>query len=71
MADTPAQPDDPVAVLRRWQQSGGIWEVLAGTGNQVTVRLCRCDGGEEVDRISSDDPALPAFLAGRSSSSES
>jgi hypothetical protein len=34
----------------------------------VTVSLCRCDGGEEVGRLSSDDPELIAFLGDRLSS---
>jgi hypothetical protein len=36
----------------------------------VTVALYRCDGGEEIDRISSVDPHLLRFLAGRTSSEE-
>lgn len=51
-------PDDPVAVLHRWADAG------------VTVGLYRCDGGEEVDRISSTDPRLLHYLAGRTSSEE-
>jgi hypothetical protein len=30
----------------------------------VTVALLRCDGGEEVDRFTSDDPRLIAFVGG-------
>jgi hypothetical protein len=30
----------------------------------VTIALMRCDGGEEVDRFTSEDPRLLAFVAG-------
>ncbi|PZF81148.1 hypothetical protein [Jiangella anatolica] len=57
--------DDPVGVLTRWEDAGGEWRVVARTAGAVTVALCRCDGGEEVDRFTSADPALLEFLAGR------
>lgn len=60
--------EDPVAVLRRWQDAGAHWAVLGRHGETVSVGLYRCDGGEEVDRITSADPRLLAFLAGRQSS---
>ena len=59
--------DDPVAVLLRWEESGALWSVLSRRGAEVTVGLFRCDGGEEVDRITSSDPALLAFVDARSS----
>ena len=63
--------DDPVAVLQRWADAGAIWRVLGHYhGGGVTVALYQCDGGEEVDRISSADPRLLQFLAGRTSSEE-
>jgi len=62
--------DGPVAALRRWEDLGGTWRVLAERGGGVTVALCRCDGGEEVERISSADPALLAHLGGRRSSED-
>jgi hypothetical protein len=34
------------------------------------VAMCSCDGGEEVERLVSSDPALLAFLAGRTSSED-
>jgi hypothetical protein len=34
------------------------------------VALLRCDGGEEVDRFTSDDPRLLDFLGGRLSSAD-
>jgi hypothetical protein len=59
-----------VAALRRWEESGAVWRVLARTDAAVTVSLCRCDGGEEVERLTSGDPALLEFLAGRSASDQ-
>ena len=61
---------DAVAVLRRWEDAGGLWRVLARQGSGVTVGLFRCDGGEEIDRLVADDPRLSDFLAGRSTRDE-
>jgi hypothetical protein len=61
---------DAVASLRRWEDLGATWRVLARRPGAVTVSLCRCDGGEEADRLTSDDPALLAYLAGRDSSED-
>ena len=61
---------DRVAELQRWQDSGAVWEVIARTGSGVTVGLLRCDGGEEVDRFTSDDPRLLAFIGDRRSNAE-
>jgi hypothetical protein len=59
----PANSDSPpVAALRRWEDMGGIWRVVSRTSDDVTVVLLRCDGGEEVDRLVSDDPRLLTFL---------
>jgi hypothetical protein len=56
---------DPVGLLQRWEEFGGVWRVVARDGNLTTVALCRCDAGEEVDRLTSDDPKLLDFLATR------
>ena len=54
--------DDPVGQLRRWQDFGAVWEVVHRDQRSATVALRRCDGGEEVGRLTSEDPALLAFL---------
>ena len=61
---------DPIEVLRRWQNSGAVWQVVERSATQATVALCRCDGGEEVGRLVSGDPALLALLAERTSSED-
>lgn len=55
-------------VLRRWEDSGARWAVIGRRAGSVTVALYRCDGGEEVDRLTSTDPRLMEFLTGRDSS---
>lgn len=57
-------PDD-LARLRRWEDAGGTWQVLARRTDEVIVSLCRCDGGEEADRFGSADPRVLAYLADR------
>ncbi|MEX0429742.1 hypothetical protein AB3X52_19165 [Nocardioides sp. DS6] len=56
------------AVVRRWEESGGVWRVVGRRRGELTVSLCQCTGGEEVDRIVSADPALLAFVGDRASS---
>jgi hypothetical protein len=56
---------DRVAELQRWEDSGAAWEVVSQTATSVTIGLLRCDGGEEVERFTSDDPRLLAFIADR------
>ena len=59
---------EPVELLRRWEAFGAAWRVVARTSGGVTVALCRCDGGEEVMRVTSASPDLNTWLAGRVSS---
>jgi hypothetical protein len=61
---------DRVAELQRWQDSGAIWEVISRKAGGVTVALLRCDGGEEVDRFTSEDPQLLSFIGDRMTSEE-
>jgi len=66
---TPPRSGDPALErLRRWEDAGGTWQVVRRSTDAVTVSLCRCDGGEEADRFTSDDAELIAHLAGRESS---
>lgn len=66
----PGEDSDPVSALQRWHASGALWRVTARKSSEITVALFRCDGGEEVDRLTSGDPRWLAFLNGRSSSED-
>jgi hypothetical protein len=59
---------DAVGRLQRWEAFGAHWQVVDDDGTRITVALCRCDGGEEVERLTSTNMALREFLAGRTSS---
>ena len=63
--DAMSEKQNPVETLTRWEDHGAVWRVVARTPSRVTVALCRCDGGEEVDRLVSDDPDLLAFVGAR------
>ena len=73
-SDNGAMPDPnqstEVAALQRWQDSGGVWRVLGRRGAHLIIGLFECTGGDEVDRIASADPALRAFVGGRSGSED-
>lgn len=62
-----AMSDDPVAVLQRWEDAGAVWRVLHRGADGVTVGLFTCDGGEEVDRLTSSAAAVSEFIGGRGS----
>ena len=65
-----ADGDDLVASLRRWRDAGGVWRVVARTPDEVTVALLRCDGGEEVERITSGATSWLAYVADRETSED-
>jgi hypothetical protein len=57
--------NDRVEELQRWEDSGAVWSVVSRRNGRLTVALLRCDGGEEVDRFTSDDPRLLDFIGER------
>ena len=61
----------PIEVLERWQSFGATWRVVARTQRSVTISLCRCDGGEEVQRLTSTNPELLGWLADKTGSDQS
>lgn len=61
----PAAASADLTRLRRWEDAGGTWHVLARRPDGVVLSLCRCDGGEEADRFATADPTVLAYLAGR------
>jgi hypothetical protein len=62
--------DDPVGQLRRWEDSGAVWRVIARTGSEVVVALLTCTAGEEVGRLRSSDPDLMRFVGSRITSEQ-
>jgi len=58
---TPESAD--LARLRRWEDAGGTWQVAVRRPEGTTLSLCRCDGGEEMDRFTSSEPDLLDYLA--------
>jgi hypothetical protein len=62
---TTAQSEDPVDILTRWESFGGTWEVVSCSSEELTVSLRRCDGGEEVSRLTSAAPELRRYVEGR------
>ncbi|CAN5403497.1 hypothetical protein BH09ACT8_BH09ACT8_46550 [soil metagenome] len=60
---TPGAPaENRITWLRRWTEAGAVWRVTARHANSVTVSLCTCDGGEEVDWFTSSEPALLRYI---------
>ncbi|MBF4762702.1 hypothetical protein ISU07_06150 [Nocardioides islandensis] len=57
-------------MLLRWELQGGVWRVLGGDGEQVTIGLFTCDAGEEMDRFTSADEQLLAVVNERSGSED-
>jgi hypothetical protein len=65
------RPDDLVTAverLRRWEGSGGAWQVARRTSSGLEIVLLTCDGGEEMGQLASSDPALLAYVGDRCNS---
>lgn len=62
---TESTPDAPVEVLRRWEGAGAVWRVIGEAGDELTIGLFTCSGGEEVSRFTSGDPELLRFVGAR------
>ena len=54
-----------VRVLRRWEGSGGSWRVTSRSVGCIRISLLTCDAGEEMDRLTSGDPELLAYVGTR------
>jgi len=66
----PAPEPHPIELLMRWEEFGATWQVVSHTADSVTISMRRCDGGEEVRRLTSGDPELLGWLAGRTRSDQ-
>jgi hypothetical protein len=62
--------DEPLAVLRRWEDSGGAWRVVARSPGSIHVDLVTCTGDDVMGRLSTGDPDLIAFIGTRESSQD-
>ncbi|MCE4267570.1 hypothetical protein [Rhodococcus globerulus] len=62
--------ENAVETLSRWSDSGAMWRVLRRTPTSITVSMCRCDGGEEMERLTSTDPELLAWIGKRQTSND-
>ena len=67
---TDGAPGEALGRLRRWEDAGGTWRVTARRAETVTVALCRCDGGEEVDRFTSSEPRVLGHVGDRETSED-
>lgn len=56
--------------LTRWSDSGAYWRVFARSPGRVTIDLLTCTGGEVVERLTSSDSDLIAWLGERESSED-
>ena len=65
-----AAESDELGRLRRWEQSGAIWQVLRRTAGGVEVALLTCDAGEQVGRVRSAEADLIAWIGDRDRSDE-
>lgn len=70
MPDDARTGEQLIEALLRWEDSGAAWRVLERQPDHVTVALLRCDGGEEVDRLTSGDPAWLTYLVDREESED-
>jgi hypothetical protein len=52
-------------VLRRWEDAGGHWVVVHRAPGRVVVSLQRCDGGEEVQRLTATDDDVLGYVGER------
>lgn len=61
--ETTSGASSPLDEIDRWEGFGGTWALRRLDDDGAVVSLCRCDGGEEVSRIESADPALLEWAA--------
>ena len=54
--------------LLRWEISGGSWQVVGRA--PLVIALCRCDGGEEMARLTTSEPTVLAHVGLRETSED-
>ena len=63
---------EALAVLRRWEGSGGTWRVVVRRPGRLELDLLTCDAGEVMERLvaAPPEPELQQHVAGRDASDE-
>ena len=56
---------DDIRILQRWVDSGGVLRIVSRHDDTVTVALMTCTAGEEADRLTTAEPSVREWLAGR------
>ena len=56
---------DDLTRLQRWEDAGGTWRLVARVADAVTLSLRTCDGGEEMERLNSDERDLVSYVVSR------
>lgn len=56
--------------LVRWEDAGGTWRVLSRRSDSLTIALCRCDGGEEVERFTTSSSNVAQRVGERETSED-
>ena len=59
---------DDLVKLRRWEDAGAHWEILARRPGLLVIALQTCDTREEVGRLTSAEADLLAYVGTRSDS---
>lgn len=62
--------DDPLAILQRWEGAGGVWRVVGRGAGYLSIGLFRCDGGEQIDLLRTNDANLLAYVGERDCNSD-
>ena len=61
---------DDLARLRRWEDSGALWQVVLCEADQMEIVLLTCDAGEEMGRVRTSAPDVRNHVGGRWRSDE-
>jgi hypothetical protein len=62
--------ESALALLLRWEDAGGHWVVVHRAPGRIVLSLQRCDGGEEVQRLSASDLEVLAYVGARTSATD-
>jgi hypothetical protein len=63
--DSDRSADSALDRLLRWENFGGHWRVSSRTATHLDLRLLTCDGGEEVDRLVTDEHSTIEYVGAR------